>query len=217
MAVPEQTFATGGNKMWCTWLAHGVKGLLPGKIRRKLWRRDLGRFVREHGFSSGLELGAKSGLSMEAVLKENPELRLTGIDLWEDMPDSSPYRANSSTHPVAENRIRCWGNAVLMKGDCRMLGDYFADGSLDFIFYDLYDHRWSTDVFIISVLSIYLPKLKPDGLLIGRDFDQPDVHWALAQMGLPGPEPCRIQGRASTRLKYVRPLPGMGIRACQPN
>ncbi len=179
--------------------------LLPIKVRRKLWRNDLGIFIQEYSYSSGLELGVKAGRSMKAILKNNPSLKIIGIDLWIDMPESSPYIRNSKNELIAQKNIRKYKNASLLKGDCLLLKNRIEDRSLDFIFYDLYDYRWSTVDFVKSVFEAYLPKLKSSGIFIGRDFDQLDVKQACKRLNLNDAKKCVIRNTPNPRLKYIIP------------
>ena len=55
---------------------------------------DLPYFIKEQKFNQGLELGAKAGRSMYYMLKENKDLQLTGIDLWEVI-EGSAYKNNN--------------------------------------------------------------------------------------------------------------------------
>ena len=180
-----------------------LKQLLPLKWQRKLWRSDLGTFIRLNRCQTGLELGAKNGRSMLAVLKQNPQLHYIGIDLWQDMPQSSPYKHNASNEQIARHNLRKFAHCKLWKGDCLALAERVDEQSLDFIFYDLYDFRWSNTDFVTSVLQAYLPKLKSNGLLISRDFDQDDCQQAFTRLNLPNPTPCQIKGRSSARLQFI--------------
>ena len=177
--------------------------LLPIKIRRKLWRNDLGTFIQNKSFHSGIELGAKDGRSMKAILRKNPSINLIGIDLWEDMPESSPYKENSKNELLAQKRIQKYHNAALLKGDCLLIANNIEDKSLDFIFYDLYDFRWSNVDFVKSVFEAYLPKLKNSGMLIGRDFDQFDVQQCCKLLNLNEIKNVQIKGKPHPRLKYI--------------
>ncbi len=173
----------------------------------KIRRNDLGVFIRENGYLSGLELGVKDVRSMAAMLHQNPSLRLVGIDLWEDMPGSSPYKNNSRNLSFAVRRMEkyLFRNVHLYRGNCLQLAHKIQDHSLDFIFYDLYDFRSSNVDFVKSVLSAYLPKLKRDsgGIIIGRDFHQQDVQDAFSSLNLPSPKQCIINGIPHERIKYT--------------
>ena len=183
--------------------------LLPRRVRRKLWRNDLGIYIQENSYSSGLELGVKAGRSMKAILKRNPSVKITGIDLWIDMPESSPYKKNSRKELFAQKNIRKYKNASLLKGDCLFLENRIEDRSLDFIFYDLYDYRSSNVDFVKSVFEAYLPKLKSSGILIGRDFDQLDVKHACKLLNLNDAKKCVIRNTPNPRLKYIVPKQGV--------
>ncbi|WP_299004634.1 class I SAM-dependent methyltransferase [uncultured Shewanella sp.] len=177
--------------------------LLPMKYQRKFWRDDLGKFIQEKSCCSGVELGTKNGSSMKAILKRNPSINLVGMDLWEDMPDSSPYRNNSKNELSALKKIRKYKNASLLKGDCLQLANQIEDGSLDFIFYDLFDSRWSSVSFVKSVFEAYLPKLKSSGMLIGRDLNKPDFQEVRKLLDLNEIKQCVIDGKTHLRLEYI--------------
>jgi len=80
----------------------------------------------------------------------------------------SAVRANLA--PVAD-RVN------LIVGDSLTQAATYADGSLDFVFLDD-DH---STAHVRAELDAWWPKLKPDGVLAGHDFDWPSVQTAVAK------------------------------------
>jgi predicted O-methyltransferase YrrM len=162
---------------------------------------DLPYFIREQKYHKGLELGAKAGRSMYYMLKENKDLHLTGIDLWEII-EGSAYRNNNQNENRCKQKLSKFGKrAKLLKGDALLLADNFPNETFDFIYYDLnclpmkHVHQ--------NMLSKWIPKIKKGGALIGRDFRE--FREDLYSLGYAESEikRCIIKNRICERLEYI--------------
>ncbi len=169
------------------------------RYQYKLWRRDLPIFLKEQSYRTGAELGVKAGQSFGRCLKANSELQLWGVDNWK-VSDSGPYAQNRK-HEERARRIaaRFGQRAQLIKADILDAAKAFKDGTLDFVFYDLFNYRTSTVDFHRQAIQTWLPKMKQDGALIGRDFHENHLSDALDALGY-GWDPLVIRGRESPRL-----------------
>lgn len=173
-------------------------------LRYKLWYYELAAFIREQGLKRGAEVGVKAGRSFVVFLRKNPELKMVGMDLWEDQPNS-PYAHNAENERKCRERAARFGSrAELFKGDAAKIALNFPDQHFDFVFYDCFNYRISTPEFHKYIIAPWLPKIKSGGYLIGRDFHEPDVVKALNELGYGDIRVMQVKGRESLRLKHVR-------------
>ncbi|MFA6152087.1 MAG: class I SAM-dependent methyltransferase [Chitinophagaceae bacterium] len=162
---------------------------------------DLPYFIKEKQYTIGLELGAKGGRSMYYMLKENKNLNLTGIDLWENL-EGSAYKNNQKNEFRCKRKLRRFSDrTTLIKGDAKNIVNEFPDSSFDFIYYDL-QCRNMLD-FHHQMISLYLPKIKNGGILIGRDFRQ--FRETFYNLGFEEEDflNCKMGERISPRLEYL--------------
>jgi len=171
-------------------------------IRRKSWFFfDLPCFIKERGYQNGLELGAKAGRSMYHMLRVNPRLHLTGIDLWEVI-EGGAYTKNGENEEKCRHRLRKFKDRMtLIKGNALNLCEEIEDRSLDFVYYDLQCKPMQG--FHRSVLEKYLPKIKKGGVMIGRDFR--GFRNDFYGLGFEESDfiPCEFNNRISHRLEYL--------------
>ena len=162
---------------------------------------DLPYFIRENKFKKGIELGAKAGRSMFFMLRANKNLQLTGIDLWEVI-EGGAYKNSNKNEVKCKHKLRKFNNRVtLIKGDAKQIADNIPDEEFDFIYYDL-QCKLMTGVHQ-EMISKWVPKIKKNGVLIGRDFR--DFRTAFYNLGYNDEDfkKCMIGKRASDRLEYL--------------
>ena len=157
--------------------------------------------VKEHGWTTGAELGVKEGRVFMYLLWKCQELTMHGIDVW--VHKGADYNADvlpitdPNTEPtVGSNFSLNYGYYANIQGLTagyngkgrtrsvlhRMNGNKAAklieDKSLDFIFIDA-DHHYEH---VRSDILTWLPKVKDDGWIIGHDIDMPDVKRAVKEL-----------------------------------
>ena len=162
---------------------------------------DLPYFIKENNFKKGVELGAKAGRSMFFMLKTNKQLHLTGIDLWEDI-EGGAYKENGQNEIKCKRKLKKFNNRIsLLKGDAKQIANTIPDEEFDFVYYDL-QCRAMVD-FHQDMISIWIPKIKKGGVLIGRDFR--DFRSAFYNLGYTDKDfkNCNIKNRVSERLEYL--------------
>ena len=171
-------------------------------LKHKTWFLfDLPFFIKENGFNTGLELGAKAGRSMFYMLKFNKELFLIGIDKW-DVIEGSAYKRNPLNEVRCRRRLKKFGNRVkIIQNDALKVAKSIDDQSLDFVHYDLQckammgKHE--------EMIKLWTTKIRGGGLLIGRDFrDFRDVFYRLGYKERHILR-CKIGNRYSERLEYL--------------
>lgn len=162
---------------------------------------DLPYFIKKNGFKKGLELGAKGGRSMYYTLKTNPNLHLTGIDLWEVI-EGSAYKNNNKNEQKCKYKLRKYKNrTTLIKGDAMQIEKGFSDEQFDFIFYDI-----KCDIMKDKhqeMFSLYIKKIKKGGVLIGRDFKWLRKEFYNLGYKEEDIKKCTIGKRTSERLEYL--------------
>ena len=162
---------------------------------------DLPSFIKQQEFKHGLELGAKAGRSMYFTLKRNKKLHLTGVDLWEVI-EGGAYKDNNKNELRCKRKLKNFSNRVtLLKGDANQIAAGIGNETYDFVFYDLQCRPMAG--FHEKMIAAWIPKIRKNGLLIGRDFR--DFREAFYKLGFKESDfqPCKIGNRLSVRLEYL--------------
>ena len=162
---------------------------------------DLPYFIKNNNFKQGLELGAKGGRSIYYMLKINPKLYLTGVDLWEVI-EGSAYKNNNKNEQKCKHKLRRFKKRdTLIKGDAMQIEKNFSNEQFDFIFYDI-----KCDIMKDrhqEMFSMCLKKIKKGGVLIGRDFKW--LRQEFYNLGYKEEDikKCKIGKRTSERLEFL--------------
>jgi len=162
---------------------------------------DLPYFIRENDLQKGIELGAKAGRSMYYMLKVNKNLQLTGIDMWEVI-EGGAYNDNNKNEIRCKYKLKKFNTRVtLIKGNAEQIADNIPKAEFDFVYYDLQCKLMTG--FHQEMLSKWIPKIKKDGVLIGRDFRV--FRSAFYNLGYSEKDfkKCMIGERVSERLEYL--------------
>lgn len=122
-------------------------------------RKVLTDFVRKHQWTRGAELGVDKGILFRSLLEGNPQLHLTGVDVF----------------PLPERKHRVYQIALSFADRCRLVcdtthraADEFADGSFDFVFIDA-DHSYDAAK---DDIARWRPKVRKGGWLGGHDYSK---------------------------------------------
>jgi FkbM family methyltransferase len=147
----------------------------------------LKRLILEHGWTLGVEVGVEKGATFLHLLEHCPDLRLTGVDIWEAQPEKDTRHAEGGYSyagdalPEQERKLReavstrFPGRSTLMKAPSVEAAAQFLDGALDFVFIDA-DHLEEA---VRADILAWRPKLKPTGVLLGHDLHFPGVRRAV--------------------------------------
>jgi len=143
--------------------------------------------IRFSGFTSGAEIGVYRGQTARNVLRACPNLKLILVDLWDFRPDVYGERELSVRKGEDQRLVfkRFLTNiapfrkrARIIRGISWEMADKIEDESLDFIFVDA-DHAYES---VKKDLQAWVPKVKPDGMIMGHDINLPDVLKAVKEM-----------------------------------
>lgn len=155
-----------------------------GCERREVWIEHL---IKSHDWRLGVELGVWKGRTFLHLLHSCPDLTLIGIDLWEPQPtNEGPQNFLDWPHHENERMVREAGKpfgerARLVKDWTVEAAKSIDDESLDFIFIDA-DHSSEA---VRGDLLAWMPKVKPEGWLLGHDINWPSVQTVVDEL-VPG-------------------------------
>lgn len=139
----------------------------------------LDNLVKEHGWTIGAELGVWKGRVYTYLIKNNPNLTLIGVDIYESQPDNQTLLSQETYTDKG-----MWDHEKYYQGLLRFQSKYperakfirdytnnavnqIEDKSLDFIFIDA-DH---SEKGVRDDITNWLPKIKDEGWITGHDID----------------------------------------------
>lgn len=128
----------------------------------------------------GAEIGVFDGHTSEHLLRDFPGLRLWMVDQFAPFHDWPTYTQADWDHMklIAEYWTEFAGDRRWVLRDPSVEGaQYFADGSLDFVFIDachVYDA-------VAADIRAWSPKIRRGGLLTGHDYHLPGVYQAVQE------------------------------------
>ena len=131
-------------------------------------RAGLAQLFAELGFTEGAEIGVEKGVFSEILCQANPQLTLYSIDPWKayrEYRDHTTQEKIDEIYNEAVNRLKNYNCKIIRKFSEEAYKD-FADVSLDFVYIDAnHDakHTWQD-------LTLWVPKVKPGGIVSGHDF-----------------------------------------------
>lgn len=140
-------------------------------------RMDFPKLIDELGLKVGVELGVNEGTYSDFLLANSNLEKLYSIDSW-NMDASQTMAAPYKLWTVRNNEVeeaerksrellaRHGARSVVIKANSFDAVDDFADGSVDFVFFDA-GHRFSG--FALDMIK-WWPKIKTGGVLAGHDY-----------------------------------------------
>lgn len=147
------------------------------RIRR--WH-VLEKWIKEHGWRKGVELGVLKGDTFLYLLSHCSNLELVGVDTWEPRLDQEPLREEGG-RSYAEHDLTKYENdvcaaafehgsrAMIIKLSTVEAASYFPNHSFDFVFVDA-DHTY---LGVKADIEAWMPKVKKGGVLCGHDANNP--------------------------------------------
>jgi len=140
----------------------------PSPIKTNCSRKGtLSVLFRRLGFKLGVEVGVERAVYSKVICRQNPQLKLYGVDTW----------AYSDSHPhVSQNTWDSFYRSTKerMKGhNFHIIRDYsvdaakrFEDESLDFVYIDA-EHDYEN---IKQDIEAWAPKVRKGGMVSGHDY-----------------------------------------------
>lgn len=128
-------------------------------------RTIIAQMFAELGFTEGAEVGVAQGVYSEILLKNIPNLKHYGIDIWTNYPGYNELADADALYKEAKERLKDYNSFLIRKYSMEAV-TYFADNSLDFVFIDgAHDFKnVACDIYEWS------KKVKPGGIVFGHDY-----------------------------------------------
>lgn len=128
-------------------------------------RTIIAQCFAELGFKEGAEIGVAQGAYSMVLFENIPQLRLYGIDIWQNYPGYNELENPTALKEEAYKNLQQY-NSVLIEKYSMEAVTYFADNSLDFVFIDgAHDFKnVACDIWEWS------KKVRPGGIVFGHDY-----------------------------------------------
>lgn len=120
-------------------------------------------------FRAGVEVGVERGLYTEVLSRENPGVRLCGVDAWQayrGYRDHVNQDKLDRFYTEAQARLKPYPRTTLLREFSVEAAKRFADRSLDFIYLDAAHDIGS----VIADLKAWTPKVRVGGIVAGHDY-----------------------------------------------
>lgn len=155
-----------------------------------VWRwRTIEKFVKENGWTHGVELGVWEGSTFKHLVKTCPSLHMIGIDLYAPQPDNEgpeKWTPGENGHRWDHDKYYndliqfCKGypnRAGIIKDYTTVAATHFEDESLDFVFIDA-DHSYEG---VRDDIEHWETKVRSGGYIIGHDIHFESVKRAVEE------------------------------------
>jgi len=132
--------------------------------------------VKRYGWTRGAEIGVFKGDTFFYLLDTCPNLHMVGVDAWTSYPGKERQRGGHNYREFdmerifmdVFNRISDYrGRASICRGLSIGVESNYANNYFDFIFIDG-DHTFEG---VADDIFAWTPKVKPDGWIIGHDYN----------------------------------------------
>ena len=103
---------------------------------REINQTIMAKTLRELNFKVGAEVGVTQGGYVEILCRENPNLKLYAVDIWESYPGYDNYGDRIGKYYSEAQEKQAPYNCKLLKMFSADAAEDFVDGSLDFVYID---------------------------------------------------------------------------------
>ena len=144
-------------------------------------RNNLPQLFRELDFKIGAEIGVMAGKFSEALIRDNPRLKLFCVDPWQahsDYLDESSQKVLDAYYQNAKTLLAPYNCELIRKYSLDAVKD-FPEQSLDFVYLDG-NHNLQN---VINDISEWSKKIKTGGIISGHDYKlhKPSQHMHIYQ------------------------------------
>ena len=147
----------------------------------------LAAMIYAEGFTKFVEVGTKEGRTTAHILQECPNVQVTALDPWCEMPSQGPVSGGEAydrwDFDAIENsfweRVDPWKDRLtFLRRTSEEAAPAVEDGSQDLVFIDA-AHDYDS---VKQDIELWIPKVKDGGILAGHDFQHsfPTVMDAVA-------------------------------------
>jgi predicted O-methyltransferase YrrM len=155
------------NTLECITKKYGIDVNQKSPIRvTNITRTEMAKTIHELDFKVGAEIGVAQGWHAEILCKENPQLKLYAVDVWNTYKGYNEYTDRIDRYYKAAQELLKPYNCELIKKFSMDAVNDFEDGSLDFVFID------GAHDFKNVAMDIYewVKKVKIGGIVYGHDY-----------------------------------------------
>jgi hypothetical protein len=149
----------------------------------------ISKFVLQHKWKVGVEIGVWKGETFKYLLKKCPDLYLTGVDLYAPQPgNNGPEKWTKGENGHAWDHQKYYedlvkfcentGRGNIIKNYSVNAAKQISDDSLNFVFIDG-DHSYEG---VRNDIIAWLPKIKKGGYIIGHDIHFDSVKTAVTEI-----------------------------------
>lgn len=144
----------------------------------------LSDLVRDNDLEVGVEVGVKEGENLFFIMDHCPDLKMTGIDAWEQQlseTEGENYRTWNMEvmYDTVKKKAEKYGDRLeIIKAYSVDAAERFEDGSLDFVFIDA-QHTYDS---LKADIAAWEPKVREGGFLCGHDIHFPGVLRAVKEI-----------------------------------
>jgi hypothetical protein len=155
-------------------------------MNRKEWLENL---INKNNFTIGAEVGVQGGKTFKYLIKQMPDLKLYGIDVWavdknvrwDGTTNEQLIELPKNSNQIElENWIQKQGfsdRAILIRSFSDQCLDQFEDQSLDFVFIDA-SHQYPD---VLKDIKLWSEKVRIGGYITGHDIDMGGVKQAVTE------------------------------------
>lgn len=132
-------------------------------------RFQLVEWLKDYGFTVGVEIGVAAGEYSAAIARANPQMQIYGIDPYEGYSGYRDYVRKSSFNNLeikAHRLLREFPNYHFIRKFSVDAAKDFANNSVDFVYIDG-NH---VDPYVSQDIEAWYPKLKQGGIMAGHDY-----------------------------------------------
>jgi len=145
---------------------------------RNTGRDTLASVLHELDFKTGVEVGVQEGLYSEVIARENPQMKVYGVDPWlsydtckvdearKKTENSSPQWKCEQFYENAKKRLSPYSNYEIIREFSVDAVNHFDDESLDFVYIDG-NHKYE---FVKDDITEWIKKIRKGGIISGHDY-----------------------------------------------
>ena len=128
-------------------------------------REQLARLFNDLGYKVGAEIGVHRGGYSEILCKNNPGLKLYGIDPYKAYDQYNDQKQVDEYHEEARTKLAPYDYHFVEKFSSDAAAD-LADNSLDFVYIDG-NHDYDN---VTADITLWSEKVRPGGIISGHDY-----------------------------------------------
>lgn len=135
-------------------------------------RNQMAALLKELNYEIGVEVGVAAGEYSEVLCKENPNMKIYGVDPWTPLRDYRDYTKRATFERLYDDtlkRLEGFTNYEIIRETSMEALKHFKDNSIDFVYIDA-NHNFQN---VTNDITEWTKKVKPGGIVSGHDYFRP--------------------------------------------